>query len=188
MAITIDWGTKTILVPRTYGTLIQSVPIEVRELDIDTFRKDLNALQASEEGAWADTTHAHYPPVVVAGVALAMVISIINDYTVTFENGSYAVNITGGNSNIADVVNINNVSVRSSNSAGLVDARDILAESEKARKLLSNRQELYDNGTNIILRTYEDDGVTVLEENIVTKSDDSKPDISTGVTKRLDPT
>lgn len=101
--------------------LIQSTPIEVRQLNVDDFRMDLNALQASEDGIWADTTHIHYAPVNVAGVDLAMVIQIINDYTVTFENGAYAVNIVGGNSNIADVVNINNVSVRTANSAGLMD-------------------------------------------------------------------
>lgn len=121
MATSIDWHSKVINILRADMLLVQSVPIEVRQLNIDDFRKELNDLSDDEDGMWADTTHIHYPPVEVAGVNLARVVQIINDYTVTFENGAYAVNITGGNSNIADVVNINNVSVRTANSAGLMD-------------------------------------------------------------------
>jgi hypothetical protein len=58
-------------------------------------------------------------------VTLARVVEIINDYTITFENGTYAVNLAGANSNIGDVVNLNSVSVRSANSAGLVQSREI---------------------------------------------------------------
>jgi hypothetical protein len=53
-------------------------------------------------------------------VVLAMVIEIINGYTVTFEDGQYAVNLVGANSNVGDKVNLNDVSVRSANSAGLI--------------------------------------------------------------------
>jgi hypothetical protein len=53
------------------------------------------------------------------------VIEIINDYTVTFEDGQYAVNLVGANSNIADRVNVNQVSVRAANSAGLVQTKEI---------------------------------------------------------------
>lgn len=67
-----------------------------------------------------DYTHNHVAPVTVGGVELARVVEIINDYTITFEDGQYAVNIVGGNSNIGDNVNVNQVSVRSANSAGLV--------------------------------------------------------------------
>jgi len=51
---------------------------------------------------------------------LARVVEIINDYTITFEDGQYAVNLVGANSNVADRVNVNQVSVRASNSAGLI--------------------------------------------------------------------
>jgi len=50
------------------------------------------------------------------------VVEIINGYTVTFEDDSYAVNLVGANSNIADVVNLNTVSVRAANSAGLIQS------------------------------------------------------------------
>ena len=63
----------------------------------------------------------------VGGVILARVIQIINGYTVTFEDGQYAVNLVGANSNVGDVVNVNQVSVRSANSAGLQDLSTLLA-------------------------------------------------------------
>jgi hypothetical protein len=120
MSVTIDWWDKIINVPKAYMTLIQSTPTEIRELDIDTLRYDLRALEASEEGVVFDYTHNHVAPVSVGGVTLARVVEIVNDYTITFEDGQYAVNIVGGNSNIGDNVNVNQVSVRSANSAGLI--------------------------------------------------------------------
>lgn len=121
MAISIDWPTKVISVPKTDMTLVDSGPPEVRELDVDWFRKQLNALQAGDEGISFDTTHIHYAPVVVGGVSLARVVEIINGYTVTFEDLSYIVNLTGANNNVSDVTNLNLVSVRSANSGGLVE-------------------------------------------------------------------
>jgi hypothetical protein len=50
---------------------------------------------------------------------------IVNGYTITYEDGQYAVNLVGANSNVADNVNVNQVSVRSANSAGLVQTREI---------------------------------------------------------------
>ena len=52
---------------------------------------------------------------------------MINGYTVTFEDGQYAVNLVGANSNVGDRVNVNQVSVRSANSAGLQDLSTILS-------------------------------------------------------------
>ena len=130
MAISIDWGTKVISVPKADTTLDDIGPPEIRSLDVNQFRKDLNALQASELGIWADTTHTHNTQVVVGGVTLARVVELINGYTITFEDGSYAVNLTGANNNISDVVNLNTVSIRSANSAGLIlgDIRDQIVE------------------------------------------------------------
>lgn len=118
--ISIDWATKVISVPRDYMTLIQSTPIEIRELNINQFRLDLKALEASEEGAVFPDTHRHNTEVLLGGIIYARVVEIINGYTVTFEDGSYAVNLIGANSNIGDVVNLNMVSVRSNNAAGLI--------------------------------------------------------------------
>lgn len=120
----VDWAAKIIHVPRTYMLLVQSNP-EVRELGLNQFRLDLKALEAGEYGISYLDTHQHNPPVTVGGVTLARVVEIINGYTITFEDGQYAVNVQGGNSNVSDVVNPNQVSVRSANSAGLTYSKEI---------------------------------------------------------------
>lgn len=131
MAISIDWATKVITVPKADLALVDIGPPEIRSLDTDQFRKDLNALQASEVGMAFETTHVHTPPVALGGVTFARQIEIINGYTVTFEAGAYAVNLPGSNNNISDVTNLNQVSIRSSNSAGLAEV-DIAASADAA--------------------------------------------------------
>ena len=125
MAITVNWATKVINIPKSDTQLVQSSPIEIRSLDIDWFRLQLKAIEGSEEGAPFLDTHSHNTTVTVGGVTLARVVEIINGYTITFENGSYAVNLVGANSNISDVLNLNNVQVRSANSAGLTYSKEI---------------------------------------------------------------
>jgi len=131
MAISIDWATKVISVPKADLALVDIGPPEIRSLDTDQFRKDLNALQAGEIGMAFETTHQHTAPVTLGGVTFARQIEIINGYTVTFEAGAYAVNLPGSNNNISDVTNLNSVSVRSSNSAGLAQV-DIAASADAA--------------------------------------------------------
>lgn len=121
MAITVNWPTKVITVPKADTTLVTLTPYEIRELNIDTFRLALKDLEDNVEGQPWPTTHNHNTTVTVGGVTLARVVEIINGYTVTFEDGSYAVNLIGANSNIGDVLNLNSVSVRASNSAGLTE-------------------------------------------------------------------
>jgi predicted RNase H-related nuclease YkuK (DUF458 family) len=125
MAVSVDWYNQIIFVPRADMTLIQSSPTEIRELDLNAFRLELKALEASEEGMAYLDTHNHNTTVTVGGVTLARVIEIINGYTITFEDGQYAVNLVGANSNVADVTNVNQVSIRSGNSAGLVTSAAI---------------------------------------------------------------
>lgn len=120
----VDWITKIIHVPRTYMLLVQIGPPEIRELDIDAFRLELKSIEADEGMPFVDT-HQHNPPVTVGGVTLARVVEIINGYRIEFEDGQYAVNLVGANSNIADVTVVNQVSVRSANSAGLTYSKEI---------------------------------------------------------------
>lgn len=127
MAITIDWPTGVISVPRADMVLIQSTPTEIRQLNLDTFRLILKDLEDGEEGMPWPVTHNHNTSLNVGGVILARSVEIINGYTVTFEDGQYAVNLVGANSNVGDRVNVNQVSVRSANSAGLQDLSTILA-------------------------------------------------------------
>jgi len=107
-------------VPRADLTLISAGPPEVRQLDINAFRLELKAIEASEEGEPFEDTHQHNTSVNLSGVTFARTVEIINGYTVTFEDGQYAVNLVGANSNIADVANVNQVSIRSFNAAGLI--------------------------------------------------------------------
>ena len=118
--IVIDWGNREIFVPKFASLQIQTIPSEVRSLDLDEFRLALKDLEDSEAGMTFPATHNHNTTVTVGGVTLARVIEIINSYSVTFEDGQYAINLVGANSNVGDVVNVNQVSVRVANSAGLI--------------------------------------------------------------------
>jgi len=119
MSISVNWITKVISVPKAYTQLVQADP-EIREMSIDTFRLDLRDLEDDEEGITFLPTHSHNTEVTFGGVTLARVVEIINGYTITFEDGQWAVNVYGANSNIADITNVNQVSIRTANSAGLI--------------------------------------------------------------------
>lgn len=125
MAISIDWPNKVIFVPKADMLQVQSSPTEIRQLDLNEFRLTLRALEDDDGGMPFERTHQHNTTVTVGGVTLARVVEIINDYTVTFEDGQYAVNLVNANSNVGDRVNVNQVSVRSANSAGLVNLNEL---------------------------------------------------------------
>ena len=109
--------------------LIQSVPSEIRQLDMNILRLDLKDMEDDEQGiVWLDT-HSHNPPVTVSGAILARVVQFINNYTVTFEDGQYRASVVGANTNIGEVTNVNQVSVSTSNSAGLQDLNSLQAAS-----------------------------------------------------------
>ena len=118
MAITIDWDLAIISVPKTFMSLVQVTPTLIYALDLNVFRLALKELEDSSEGMAFTKTHNHNTAV-SGGVELARVIEIVSPYTITFEDGQYAVNLTQANSNVGDRVNVNQVSVRSNNSAGL---------------------------------------------------------------------
>lgn len=120
MAISINWPTKVISVPQSDLTLVSGTDYD---LDVDQFRKDLRALEDDPEGMPFVRTHKHNTEVTLGGITYARTVEIINGYTVTFEDtGSpYSVNLVGANNNIQDVTNLNDVSIRSQNSAGLIN-------------------------------------------------------------------
>lgn len=126
MAVTIDWSDKVIYVPKTDLVLIQETPVEIREMNLNWFRLQLKDIEDSTDGIVNLDTHRHNTETTLGGLTYARVIEIINGYTVTFEDGQYAVNLVGANSNVADVVNVNQVSVRSANSAGMTSSQDIV--------------------------------------------------------------
>jgi hypothetical protein len=121
MPISIDWGTKVISVPQSYLTNITGT---LYELDTNQFRLDLKALEDDEAGMPFPDTHRHNTEVTVVGVTYARVIEIINDYSITFEDGQYSVRLAGSNNNFFDVengiLNQNQVQVIAQNAAGLI--------------------------------------------------------------------
>jgi len=120
--ITIDWSDRIINIPKADLTLVQSTPTEIRELPLNWFRMQLKDIEDSEAGIVNPRTHNHNTEVSLGGLTYARIIEIINGYTITFEDGQYAVNLTGANSNVGDVTNVNQVSVRSQNSAGMTSS------------------------------------------------------------------
>lgn len=120
MATTVDWITGVITVPRADMTIIQASP-EVRELDTAAWFDELKNLEASAEGMpWPDTQR-HNLSYTISGITYAESLEIIAPYTVTFEDGQYAVSLKGTNNNIIDVANTNQVRILANNSAGLID-------------------------------------------------------------------
>jgi hypothetical protein len=121
MAITVDWGTRVITIPQADLTFISG---DLYELDTDWFRLQLKALEAGSDGMAFPDTHRHNTTVTVAGTSFARTVEIINGYSVTFEDGMYAVRLVGSNNNIFDaesgILNVNQVSIISTNSAGLI--------------------------------------------------------------------
>lgn len=121
MAIpSVNWVTGLIYVPKDYMVQIAPPPREVRRLDLDTFRLKLRDLEDDPDGRPWPQTHRHDTETTMGGVTYARKIEILAPYTVTFQDGQYIVDLYGANSNVQDVTNLNQVSVRSANSAGLV--------------------------------------------------------------------
>lgn len=119
MAITINWATKVISVPQADLTSLGS---SLYELDVDVFRLALKEIEADPIGMVFVDTHRHNTEVTLSGVTFARTFEIINGYTVTFQDtGSpYTVKCVGANHNLADVKNVNQVSLIVSNAAGLI--------------------------------------------------------------------
>jgi len=123
MTITVDYLTKVITVPQGDLTLVSGT---LYELDTETFRQTLKAIEASENGIHFDDMHTRNAPYTVAGVTYAQSIEIINGYSVTFSpSAAWSVRLIGSNNNIFDieagVLNQNQVQVIPTNSAGLID-------------------------------------------------------------------
>lgn len=125
MAITVNWITGIISIPKADTTLVQTSPTEIREINLNSFRLILRDLEENPDGRPWPRTHDHFAPITISGTQLARVVNILDPYTVTFENGTYAVNFVGANTNLADKTNVNSVSIRPNNSAGLVQSSEI---------------------------------------------------------------
>ena len=121
MTYAVNWSTRVITIPKA-DTIFVSSPPEIRSLSVTTLWQNLIDLQDDEAGLPHPDIVLNTPPLTVAGVTLARVVQVINGYTITFEDGLWSVNILGGNSNLSDVVNKNQVGMNTGNSAGFVDS------------------------------------------------------------------
>ena len=119
MAITIDYTTRIISIPKADLTLVQSTPFEAYELDIDAFRLELKDIEDNVGGISFVDTHFSSAAVTADGGVVARVFEIINGYTVTFEDGAYTVNLVGASTNISEVTNSNQVQVHGTSSTDL---------------------------------------------------------------------
>ena len=118
MAVSVNWLTGEITVPRADMPIIQASP-EIRELDTTQFWLDLKDLEYSADGMpWTDT-QVNFPSYTISGIVYAQAFVIIPPYFVTFEDGQYGVSLVGTNNNILDVATQNQVRIASNNSAGL---------------------------------------------------------------------
>ena len=106
MSISINWGTKVISIPQNDLTFVET---GVYSLDLSDFKSWVQAEEASEAGIANERILKHNTEVTLSGVTFARTIEVINGYTVTFEDGQYAVNFEGANNNLADVCNVNQV-------------------------------------------------------------------------------
>lgn len=119
MAYSVNWLTKVITIPKADTEWVSTTP-DVRKLSATTLWENLRSLEDDPEGMPYPQIVKNTTPTTLAGVTFARQVEIINGYTLTFEDGLYAVDIYGGNTNVADVTNRNQVSIRTANSAGLV--------------------------------------------------------------------
>jgi len=121
--ISINHATFVISIPKADTTLIGTNAItgyEIRSYDEYALMREVADYLCSEQGQALPNAFNHATQVTISGVNYARSLTFLNPYTVTFENGSYQVRLTGGtNNNLLDVINPNSVSVISSNSAGL---------------------------------------------------------------------
>ena len=122
MAITIDWSTRVIFVPKDFLTIVTAP--DLFSMDLNAFRLALKDIEDNTDGIVNPDTHKHNTTVELDGVTYARILEVINGYTVTFEDGQYAIDLVGANSNVSAVTNVNQVSIRSANAAGLVEVCD----------------------------------------------------------------
>ena len=115
--ITINWATGVIFVPQADLTPLGGAKYQ---LDVNQFRLWLKDLEDDADGMAWPNTHLHNTEQTLAGVTFARQVVILSPYTVTFEDGQYTVFAVGANHNLADVKNLNQVSLVTQNSAGLI--------------------------------------------------------------------
>lgn len=156
MAISINWETKVINVPKADLTDLGG---NLYELDVDAFRLSLKAIEEATDGIIFPNTHSHNTQVTLSGVTYARTFEIINGYTIEFENAQYTVRCVGANHNIADVKVVNSVSLIIGNSAGLISVNTAGGSG-------ATPAEIWSHGS----RTLTTTGVNQIKDGLATES------------------
>jgi len=131
MAYQVDWETKVITIPQSDLTHISG---SIYKLDLELCHQELRRLEWEfNEGLSRPQILQYIPPLQAGGVIYARFVLLQNGYTITFEDGQYAVNFDGANTNIQDYTNVNQVSIRPNNSAGLQDLSTLLASAYQGK-------------------------------------------------------
>lgn len=122
MALSFDHNTNVVTIPKADTTLVSAGPPEIRSYDVfEKLWKEIKAYEDDANGIALSDIQSHNTLVTVGGVTLAHVVRILSPWTLTFEAGTYQVNLTGANHNLLDVANTTtNPALRSANSAGLI--------------------------------------------------------------------
>jgi len=120
MAISLIIPGRIIYIPQADLTEVSGSPTNVFSIDVNFLHNTLRTLMTLEANDIYENTHEHVAPFVLGQITLFRVLKIVGDWVVEFEDTGtpYAVQILGGNTNIDEKAVINNVSVRSFNSAG----------------------------------------------------------------------
>ena len=118
MAYSVNWTTGEISIPVSDLTLISGTEYRLPMSDFLTGIR--NVEWGFNEGLSYDQILEHTDPKTLSGVNYAAFDVINSPYTITLDPSATKVTLEGSNNNLIDVLNINGVSVISSNSAGLV--------------------------------------------------------------------
>lgn len=127
MAISINWVTGVIFVPRADGVLLSTVPNELRQYDVNDIQSQIRFLESSEEGRPFPIAVRYSAARTLGGSTFAGFVEITDYYFFEFEDGVYRATLVGDNNNILDRTLLNSVSVQSNNSAGLINQDTLLA-------------------------------------------------------------
>ncbi len=122
MAISVDWPTGVITIPKADTVLVGTDPIsgrEIRSYDTDAYHEELREQEETVAGRAWPITHLWNAAQSLGGVTYAPQFITVNNYQHEFEDGTYRVVFTSTNNDIADFSVVNNVSIQPGNSAGL---------------------------------------------------------------------
>jgi hypothetical protein len=202
MPITINPMTHVITIPKAdtdYEKTNGETGYEIRSYDEYDFMRELSAYTDNIVNMTLLKTHIHDTESTIAGVTYARKFQVLSPYTITFEDGSYQVLLSGGsNNNIVDVLNPNNVSVIPANSAGLQvvtqgsgvtnqDKTDIIdgvwdhADGDFLLKIIKNKKSLEKAGSVWQLIVYDDDNATpILTKDLKDKDLANITDLAAG--------